>query len=68
MLPLNMTANDNARELRAEEMRHIEGLAETRLGEYGRRLGAIVLAVLGVVSELLRPLFSWNPRAKNARG
>lgn len=52
-----------ARELRSEEMRRIERLIAQRAGHYLRRLGTALLAVLGALSEALRPLFSWNPQA-----
>ena len=44
-----------AGELRAEEIRRVE-----------HRVGAALLSGLVAISELLRPLFSWNPqRAKS---
>jgi hypothetical protein len=47
-----------AREMRAEEMRRIQGLMTARLVVYVRLLaGSLVDA-----GEALRPLFSWNPQ------
>ena len=53
-----------AKEMRAEEMRRIEGLVSARLALYARLLAGS----LADVGEFLRPLFSWNPQdAKPAR-
>lgn len=50
-----------ARELRAQEMRRLEAVAAERMGVYARLLGETALHALSLVSELLRPLFSWTP-------
>lgn len=62
MAPIDIPAiEQRARRLRAEEMRRIEGLVAQRMGLYFRLLGGSLLAALRLVSEALRPLFSWNP-------
>jgi hypothetical protein len=50
-----------ARAMRAEEMRRIQGLMTARLVVYVRLLAGS----LADAGEVLRPLFSWNPQ--NAR-
>ena len=63
MAPLDITAiEQQARKMRAEEMRHINGLIAARLQLYGRLLGATALSALAAIADSLRPLFSWNPR------
>ena len=47
-----------AREMRAEEMRRIQGLMTARLVVYVRLLAGS----LADAGEALRPLFSWNPQ------
>jgi hypothetical protein len=64
MSPLNTTRIDQIRELRANEMQHLLKRAFAHLADYGRLFGATVVSVLLVISEGLRPLFSWNPRAR----
>ena len=67
MLPLSIPAiEQEARKLRAEEIRRIQGLVSARLGLYGRLLGATALSGLAAVSKRLRPLFSWNPQARRS--
>ena len=50
-----------ARELRAQEIRRLEGVAAERMSVYLRLLGESVLHGLYLFSEMLRPLFSWTP-------
>lgn len=50
-----------ARELRQQEIRRLEAVAAERMGVYFRLLGESVLQGLYLISELLRPLFSWTP-------
>ena len=65
MSPLNIAAiEQEARQLRAEEMQRIQGLVSARLRLYGRLLGATALSGLTAISESLRPLFSWNPQER----
>jgi len=67
MSPLNTSEIDHVRELRADEMQQLRKRAFARLADYGRLFGATVVSVLLAISEGLRPLFSWNPRAKGPR-
>ncbi|MCX7164561.1 MAG: hypothetical protein NT083_16245 [Rhodocyclales bacterium] len=67
MLPLDITAiEQQARQLRAEEMQRINGLISARLYLYGRLLLATAAHALLSLGEILRPLFAWNPRAASA--
>jgi hypothetical protein len=50
-----------AREMRAEEMRRIQGLVAKRLGLYFRLLAGSAADA----GSALQPLFSWNPQAAN---
>jgi len=50
-----------ARELRAQEIRRLETVAAERMSVYLRLVGETVLHGLYLVSEVLRPLFSWTP-------
>lgn len=50
-----------ARELRRQEIRRLEGVVAERMGVYFSLLGQTVMHGLYLVSELLRPLFSWVP-------
>lgn len=51
-----------ARQMRAEEMRRIQGLMTARLVVYVRLLAGS----LADAGEALRPLFSWNPQNAKA--
>ena len=51
----------HARELRAQEMRRLEAVAAERMSVYLSLLGQSVMQGLCLISELLRPLFSWSP-------
>ena len=65
MSPIDIAAIERrARQLRAEEMRRINGLFAERLCVMGRLLAATAFAGLLAVAEAIRPLFSWNPRAE----
>ena len=50
-----------ARELRAQEIRRLEVVAAERMRVYAQLLGDSLLHGLYLLSELLRPLFSWSP-------
>jgi hypothetical protein len=52
-----------AKEMRAEEMRRIQGLVAKRLGLYFRLLAGSAADA----GRALQPLFSWNPQDANAR-
>ena len=67
MSPIDLTKiEQEARQLRAEELQRIEGLIATRLDLYGRLLAATALAALTAAGESLRPLFSWNPQTRHS--
>ncbi len=67
MPPLNIAAiEQQARQLRAEEMQRIQGLVSARMRLYARLLGATALSGLVAASESLRPLFSWNPQERTS--
>lgn len=51
-----------ALELRVAEMRRLEGIAAERLALMGRLMAATLLKGVDGLSEVLRPLFSWNPQ------
>lgn len=51
----------HARELRAQEIRRLEAVAAERMSVYMSLLGQSLMHGLYLVSELLRPLFSWSP-------
>lgn len=62
MAPIDIHAiEQHARQLRAAEMRRIESVAAERARVYLRLLGGTLLSALKFISEILRPLFSWNP-------
>ena len=63
MSPLNIAKiEQEARRLRAAEMQRIEGLMLARLGLYFRLLAGSILSAVAVLTESVRPLFSWNPQ------
>jgi len=67
MSPINIAKiEQEARQLRAEEMRRIQGIISARLGVYGQLLGATALSGLAAIGKILHPLFSWNPQARRA--
>lgn len=53
---------ESARQLRAEEIRRIERQTAAALSRQTKRTGLALRAGLRVLSEGLRPLFSWNPQ------
>lgn len=53
-----------ARDLRRREIERLEAVAAERMRLYFRLLGASMLHGLYLVSELLRPLFSWTPERR----
>lgn len=67
MKPIDIPAIEaRARALRAEEIRRLEGLFAERLRLIGRLAAGSVLAVAISASEQMRPVFSWNPQAREA--
>jgi hypothetical protein len=50
-----------ARELRRQELRRLEKVAAERMSVYFSLFGQSALHGLYLLSELLRPLFSWTP-------
>jgi hypothetical protein len=63
MEPIDIAAIERrARQLRAEEIRRIEGLFAERMRVTGRLAAASLFSGLLALAELLRPLFSWNPQ------
>jgi hypothetical protein len=64
MSPLNIAKiEQEARQMRADEMQRISGLISARLVQYGQLLAATGKTALGAVASMLRPLFAWNPQA-----
>jgi hypothetical protein len=45
-------------------MKRLEAVAVERMGVYVRLLGETALHALDLLSELLRPLFSWTPERR----
>ena len=65
MSPLNIAKiEQEARQMRADEMQRITGLISTRLIQYGQLLAATGKTGLVAVAAILRPLFAWNPQAQ----
>jgi len=68
MAPIDITAIEReARRMRAEELRRINGLISERLALHGRLLANTALTVLAAIGAGLRLLFSWNPQAPRPR-
>jgi hypothetical protein len=64
MSPIDIAAIERrARQLRAEEIRRVEGLFAERMVLLGRLLAATVFSAALSVAQMLRPMFSWNPQA-----
>lgn len=64
MLPIDITKiEQQARQMRAEEMQRINGLISARLSAYGELLAATLVSGLALVARSVRSLFSWNPQA-----
>ncbi|MBI4983790.1 MAG: hypothetical protein HZC24_00110 [Rhodocyclales bacterium] len=62
MRPIDLYAIEReARELRAAEMRRLEHICAERARVYAKLLGGSLLSLLKILSEALRPLFSWVP-------
>lgn len=67
MAPIDIpTIERQARAMRAAEMRRLHGLFAERLALLLRLLAGSVLAGACACSDMLRPLFSWNPQASQA--
>lgn len=65
MSPINISAiEQQAREMRAEEMRRLSGVFADRLRLMAGLLGSSISAAVDFTSEALRPLFSWAPEEK----
>ena len=63
MSPYDIAAIErHARQLRAEEIRRINGLFADRLCLVGRLLAATAFNAILALAEAIRPLFSWNPQ------
>jgi hypothetical protein len=64
MLPIDiMEIEQDARRLRAEEMRRMHGLAGKYLSVYSQLLGATLLAGLAFVGNGARQMLSKHPKA-----
>jgi hypothetical protein len=64
MLPLDITAIDqHARRLRAADMQRNPERMSAQMHLYAQLLAASLLTGLIALSDVLRPLFSWNPQA-----
>ena len=67
MYPIDIPAIERqARELRAAEIQRINGLFAERTQLLTRLAARSILAGAQTVSEILRPLFSWNPQESPA--
>jgi hypothetical protein len=67
MSPIDIAAIERrARQLRAEEIRRVEGLFAERMVLLGRLLAATVFSAALSVAKMLRPMFSWNPQTTPA--
>lgn len=68
MSPYDIAAIERrARQLRAEEIRRINGLFAERMCVMGRLAAATVFGGILALAEALRPLFSWNPQERVER-
>lgn len=56
-----------AHQLRAEEMQRIHAAMSARTCKYCQWIASALLAGLAAISEILRPLFSWNPQTPVSR-
>ena len=66
MRPIDIPAiEQEARELRAAEVHRINGLFAERAQLLAKLTTDSTLAGAHVFSEMLRPLFSWNPQEKS---
>lgn len=63
MTPINFEEiREQAMAMRAAEMRRLETIAAERIGLMAHLLAASLLKGLDLLSETLRPLFSWDPQ------
>ena len=67
MYPIDIPAIERqARELRAAEIQRINGLFAERTQLLARLAAKSAFAGAHAISEMLRPLFSWNPQESSA--
>ena len=67
MYPIDIPAIERqARELRAAEIQRMDGLFAERIQLLTRLAANSVLAGARAISEMLHPLFSWNPQDRSA--
>ena len=67
MHPIDIPAIERqARELRVAEIRRLDGLFAERTQLLARLAAKSAVAGAHAISELLRPLFSWNPQESPA--
>ena len=67
MRPIDIPAiEEQARELRAAEIHRINGLFAERAELLAKLTAESTLAGAHVFSEMLRPMFSWNPQEHTA--
>ena len=63
MRPIDIAAIEHeARELRAEEIHRLNGLFVERVELLAKLAATSTVAGAHMFSEMLRPLFSWNPQ------
>ncbi len=63
MRPIDIPAIEHeARELRAEEIHRLNGLFVERVELLAKLAATSTVAGAHMFSEMLRPLFSWNPQ------
>ena len=67
MRPIDIPAiEQEARDLRAAEIHRLNGLFTERVELLARLAAASTVASAHVFSEMLRPLFSWNPQDRRS--
>ena len=67
MAPIDVTRIEyEARQLRAEEMRRINGLIGERLALYGQLMATSAVTGVKTIVEVLLLFFFWNPQAASA--
>lgn len=67
MYPIDIPAIERqARELRAAEIQRMNGLFAERARLLARLAAKSAVAGVHAISEMLRPLFSWNPQESSA--
>jgi len=67
MLPIDIPAiEQDARELRAAEIHRMSGLFVERVELLVKLGAASTVAGAHAASEMLRPLFSWNPQDRRS--